>query len=229
LLDQQKKTNTKQEIEMTEENTGVPVTPPGTVKSRYFLPSGEVVEFFLYGNTTPDQIDNLIENALLLDSTADEKGLIPANQTAGAAAVQKAAQSKIAGVREGNEVFHCVSIDILPQADGRSKVEFYGDTYGQPRDKFPTTSSLWTPDKLQELLAPYYEFLQDTFGKAGTFSVDFNVEYYFSKKTNQAGNPYKNVAKIHPIEGGAEPVVAEKPAPPEPQAPPVNAQQDIPF
>jgi hypothetical protein len=204
------------------------VTRPGTVKSRYFLPSGEVVEFFMDGNTTPEQIDNLIENALLLDSTAGEKGLIPANQTAGAAAIQKSAQNKIAGVREGNEVFHCVSIDILPQADGRSKVEFYGDTYGQPRDKYATTSSLWTPDKLQELLLPYYDFQQDTFGVAGTFNMDCNVEYYFSKKTNQAGNPYKNVAKVHAIEGASPPSRAEKPAAPPPPPPP-PAQDEIPF
>lgn len=207
-----------------------PQTPPGTVKARYFLPSGQVDEFFFYGHTTPEQLDNLVANAVLFDEVAATAGLVPANQTAGAQAVQKAAQNKIAGVREGNEVFHCVSMDILPQADGRSKVMFFGDTYGQPRDKYATCSSLWSPDKLQEMIAPYYEFQQETFGKAATFSVDFNLEYYFSKNTNQAGNPYKNVSKVHAIEGGAPPAISEAPAaPPPPPEQPASAQQDIPF
>ena len=203
---------------------------PGTITQRYFLPTGEVTEFVIAGNTDPDQIDNMVANAVLLDEVAGKAGLVPANQGQGAQAITKAAQAKIAGVREGNEVFKCISMDITPQADGRSKVEFFGNEFRQPRDKWAICSSLWTPDKLQALIAPYFEFQQDTFNAFGTFDVEFNVEYYFSKNTNQEGNPYKNVSKIHAIEGAAPPVKAEKPVtePDQPPAP-VEAPEDIPF
>jgi hypothetical protein len=196
-----------------------------TMKQRFFLPNGQLVELFAYGDTTPEELENLVQNATLLDEIATGAGLIPANQTAGATAVSNAQTNAVETARPGNEVFKCVSIDILPQADGRSKVEFYGDDFKQPRNDYPTTSSLWTPDKLQELIAPYYEFQQDTFKMAGTFAVDMMVEYYFSKKTNQAGNPYKNVAKVHASEGAAPPVKA-----PEKKAEEaVSKQDEIPF
>lgn len=205
---------------------------PGTITQRYFLPNGEVTEFRIDGNTEPEQIDNLVANAILLDSVALGLGLVPANQTAGAQAVSKAQAASIPGVREGNEVFKCVSIDISPTPDGRSKVEFFGNGFKQPRDEWAICSSLWTPDKLQELIAPYYEFQQDTFTQFGTFDVEFNVEYYFSKNTNQKGNPYKNVSKIHAIEGAAPPAKATKPAPapaPETAQTAMEQPEDIPF
>ena len=43
---------------------------PGTSTQRYFLPTGEVAELRFNGDTTPEQLDNLVANALLLDSIA---------------------------------------------------------------------------------------------------------------------------------------------------------------
>ena len=72
---------------------------------------------------------------------------------------------------------------------------------------------------------PYYTFLPATFAHAGTFNVDFNVEYHESKKTNTKGNPYLDVDRITVAEGAVKPSRGEAPPPPSP----VSEPDDIPF
>jgi hypothetical protein len=212
------------------------LTPPGTLKVRYLLPSGTAVEFFIHGNTVPEQVDNLIQNGIMLDEAALEAGLISANQTAGGKAIASAGIEKLKQqfkVREGNELFHCVSIDVEPAREGKSKVAFFGDNFKQPRNDWPTTSLLLEPEQLQEALDPYYTFQLATFDKFGTFAVDFYVETYQSTNLNQYGNPYTNVSRggIYVLDDATPPAIAEKPEPPEkeekPDTPP--EPEDIPF
>lgn len=190
-----------------------------TFKARYATPAGTVVELVI--PLDADDVPALIEQALHIDTQALELGLIVANQ-------MLAQQAKVAGVkteREGNPVFHCVSMDVLPQADGRTKVALFGNTYKQPRDDFATVTMFWTPEELVEKFAPYHNFKADTFRMAGQFNVDFYVEWYESKKTNQAGNPYKNFSKIHVKDGAVAPTKAQAKAP----ASPAPQQDSIPF
>ena len=191
-----------------------------TAKFAMFTPEGLRVDYIIGDEDTPEQVEALVEGVKYFQEQALAAGNVIANQPQGATAVAKGTS--------GNEAFHCVRIDILPQSDGRTKVEFYGDTHKQPVDDFLTCSSLWTADKLQELIAPYFEFQQDTFGTAQSFSVDMTVEWKPSKNTNKAGNPYKNVARVLPA-GGGQPARVEKPQPAAPEAPPANSQEDIPF
>lgn len=214
-----------------------PTPNPSTARTRLIEPNGSVIDFQIQSDTPPEQIENLLSQAKYLVDKALELGFIPANQTQGKQAVAKQA----AGVKEGNGFFHCVSMDILPLTGGNAKVALFGDEHKQPRDDFATvTINNWAPEALQKALAPYYEFKLETFQRAVTFDVDFMVEWYPSSKINQAGNPYKNLARggIKPIEGGAAPAIAEAPAPPAPapsqpqsdgnwEMPP--EQQDIPF
>lgn len=216
---------------MTEEQvTEGLFTRPGWGKQRYIIASGSVVELSYDGNTTPEQLDNLVANALLLDEIALDAGLIPANQGQGARAVANAETNGLKekfGVRGENEVFHCISIDIEPKAEGKSKVSFFGNDYKQPRDDYARTSLLLTPEQLQEALAPYYEFQLGTFDKFGTFQVDFYVETYKSKHLNQNGNPYTNVARggIRALDDAALPELVEAPRKQERPTEP----EDIPF
>ena len=189
-----------------------------TAKFRLFSKSGNLVDFIVSDETTPEQVEALVEGVDYFEEQALAKGFVIANQTQGATAVAKGTS--------GNEAFHAVRMDIYAQTDGRTKVEFFGDTHKQPVDDFLTCSSLWTADKLQELIAPYYEFRQETFQTSQSFKVDMTVEYAFSEKTNKAGNPYKNVKRILPA-GGAPPERIEKPAPPVEE--PVSQPDDIPF
>lgn len=211
-----------------------------TMKSRYLLPSGNAQDFFLYVSTTPQEMENMVDNALLFDEIALSRGLLSANQRAGELAVQGAAVSALKeqfGVRPENEVFHCVSIDIEPKAEGKSKVSFYGDGHRQPRDDYATSSLLLLKEDLQAALAPYYKFKLETFEKFGTFAVDFYVETYKSTKLNRVGNPYTNVARggIKAVDGAAQPAPMKTPPPPEsknpemPMPPTDGTFDDIPF
>lgn len=196
-----------------------------TVKARYTTPAGTVQELIvpLSGDGSED-IDALIEQALHVDVRALELGLLVANPMVKAQAQNAQAQG-ITTQREGNPVFHCVSMDVLPQADGRTKVALFGNSFKQPRDDYATVTMFWKPEELVTKFAEYYEFKADTFRMAGQFNVDFYVEWYESNKTNKAGNPYKNFSKIHVKEGAEAPSKAEPVAPP----PAEPVQGDIPF
>jgi hypothetical protein len=210
-----------------------------TVKTRYLAPSGNAFEFFLYVNTTPEDMDNLVQNALEFENVALNGGFISANQTAGAKAIREnktGALKEQFGIRGENELHKIVSLDIDPQRDGRVKVSFFGDSFKQPRDDYASASLLLSPADMQEALAKYYKFKLGTFQKLGTFAVDFYVETYLSTKLNSAGKPYKNVPKggIHVAEGAAPPAISEFVPPPQQQEQPPQQEappepDDIPF
>ena len=208
---------------MDEKDTGN--ARPGTARQRYILPSATVTEITIDGNTTPEQIDNLIAQVLYLDGQALESKLIPANQVQGKAAQDK---SGVALTRDDNLVFHVVSMDVVPAANGKASVALFGDTHKQPRDDYATmTISNWKVEELKKIFLPYYEF---SFAKAVSLKVDFMVEYYNSSKLNTQGNPYKNFKALHVKDDAAAPELMEAPAPPPPVEPEVPApQDDIPF
>jgi len=187
-----------------------------TSKARYLTANGTVIELVIPLIASPDEVSALLEQAIYIDGVAVELGLLVANPMA-KGAVSQAQSAGVATEREGNPVFHCVSMDILPQADGRTKVALFGNTYKQPRDDYATVTMMWKPEELVEKFAEYYQFKADTFRMAGSFSVDFYVEWYESNKTNKAGNPYKNFSKIHVKEGALVPVKAQA----------VEAKQDV--
>jgi hypothetical protein len=208
-----------------------------TGKFRLLSPEGIAIEFFVFSDTTPEEVEGLLGQTQYTVEQALAAGFLVPNATAATKAVQGAKSDGMKeqfGVRDENELFHCVSLDIDPQRDGRVKVSFYGDSYKQPRDDYASASLLLSPADMQEALAKYYEFKQTTFQKIGTFSVDFYVETYLSSKLNNAGKPYKNVPKggIHVAAGAEAPVIAEAPAPPAPAPQPLPqgaAQDEIPF
>ncbi|MHC4370904.1 MAG: hypothetical protein ACYSW8_25115 [Planctomycetota bacterium] len=207
-----------------------------TSKFRLLSPEGIAVEFFSYSDTTPEEVESLVENNKYLIEKALEGGFLVPNATAATKAVQGAKADGMKerfGVRADNDLHKIVSMDVDPQRDGRVKVSFYGDSFKQPRDDYASASLLLAPSDMVEALSKYYTFQIATFQKIATFSVDFYVETYLSTKMNQNGKPYKNVPKggIHVAEGAAPPALAEAPAPPAPPPAeqPVAEQQDIPF
>lgn len=211
------------------------LTPPGTGKARYLLPSGTAGEFFIHGNTAPEQIDNLIQNLIELDRVALEAGLVSANMTAGKKTVADAVASKFKLKYDTNQIYHVVSLDILPQPGGKVKLAFFGDGFKQPRDDYAIVVNTMPIEWALNYLKPYYEFKPETMQKALTFSVDFYLEWYEQKdKLNSHGNPYKNISQVHVDEGAEPPALMEAPAPPppppqqEPELPPTEPD-DIPF
>jgi hypothetical protein len=214
----------------TPDPTTIPVSKVPTVKFRVLDPEfdGNTFDFFLYATTTDEEIYNLLDRAKRAGQIAKELDFSSANMVAGRKAMEERAKNEH-GFKlryDTNNLFHCVSIDILPQPGGVSQVHYFGNTYKKPRDDYFTVSSYGEPEKLQEILAPYYKFKRETFLQAGTFAVDFYCEWYNSNKMNSQGNPYKNLSQIHVAEGAEPPSRMEAPAPPKKEEP---KQQDIPF
>jgi hypothetical protein len=191
-----------------------------TYKARYTTNAGSVVELVI--PLDAEDIDALIEQALHIDTRALENGLLVANPMV-KGAVSQAQSAGIKTKRDGNPVFQCVSMDILPQADGRTKVALFGNTYKQPRDDYATVTMLFKPEELAEKFKEYYQFKVDTFRMAGKFNVDFFVEWYESTKVNNAGRPYKNFAGIHVKDGAQAPEKIEEQEVATPQP------DDVPF
>jgi hypothetical protein len=199
-----------------------------TVKLTYVTPQGNVAPFTIDENTSMEDIDKLLAMALVMDEQAIAKGLKVMGkklQAAGTAAVVPETP------RAGAQTMRCVSMDILPQPGRKVTVELYGDEFKQPRNDYATLflnaseGGRWDIAKLIELFSPYHTFLPATFTQAGTFNVDFTVEYHESSRTNSKGNPYLDVDRIIVAEGAKKPSRGEAPAPP----PPVEEPADIPF
>jgi hypothetical protein len=209
------------------------MTEVATARFALLNKDGVQVSFVVPAGTAPDSMENLIDDALYGVQTALEKGFIaPAATQAGKAV----ANAEMDGLKEAfgiwgdNELVKCVSIDILPQPGGRTKVEYYGNSHTpdpEGRDKYPTVTQVWEPAKLQETLESYYKFKLETFQKAGSFAVDFYVETYKSDRVSSSGKPYTNLSKIHVMEGAEPPAIMDTPAPPPPPEP--EMPDDIPF
>jgi hypothetical protein len=114
-----------------------------------------------------------------------------------------------------------------PDKDGKARgfIEFFGDDIKQPRNDYFTVKSMWTPDKLVELMSDVGNFTEQHFQQPGTYKLRAEVGYRLSSKLNSAGNPYKNVAAVRKIEGApAAQVEAVQEQPPLP-----DPTEDIPF
>ena len=219
---------------------GLPLEKVSTAKFRMLSPEGVAVEYFIFATTDPEEIENLIDQTGYAITQLQEAGSIVANAVAAGKSIAAAGASALKekfGIRDANELFHCISLDIDPQRDGRVKASFFGNDFKQPRDDYAQASLLLSPEDIQQALGKYHEFKLETLQKIGTFSVDFYVETYLSSKMNSKGKPYKNVPKggIHVADGREDPAIAVAPPPPQPPPPqppqPEAPQQpdDIPF
>lgn len=199
-----------------------------TAKFQMLDKNGVRVEAFIFATTTPEEIDNLVEQSGYAVQKFLEADYVPAqlNVTAKVKAGKEAVvSSKFKLKYDTNEIFHVVRLDVLPQPDGKVRLAFYGNSHKEPYDDFPTLSNTMPIEWAHNYLEPYYSFKNETFQRALTFSVDFWLEWYETKgKTNTQGNPYKNISQVHVEEGAAPPAIMEAPPPPQQEEP-----GDIPF
>ena len=204
------------------------------VRLTYVTPMGQIFPIDIAQEDDIETIGNLLSMVLVVDTLAQDKGLSIMGKKLETTPLgaKAAAPPKADGAREGNVLYKVVSIDILPKPDGQVQVAFFGNEFGQPRNMYATvfvnTHDKFPVESIQALLAPYHTFKLETFQKAGTYNVDFLVEYWETKdKVNSKGNPYKNVARIHVEDGAKKPSVGK--APPQPEGPPPSGPEDIPF
>ncbi len=208
------------------------------VRLTYVTPNGQIFPIDIAQEDDLETIDKLLSMVLIVDAKAQEKGMsiMGKKLETTPTGAKAAAPPKADGVREGNILYKVVSIDILPKPNGQVQVAFFGDDFAPgARNRFATlfvdAHESYPVEKLRALLAPYHQFKLETFKMAGTYNVDFIVEYYETEKVNSKGNPYKNVVRIHVKDGAKKPSVGQAPAPQPDQAPSDGAIQpsDIPF
>jgi hypothetical protein len=84
-------------------------------------------------------------------------------------------------------------VKVLPQPDGKSKVEFWN-----PGRKYAELNIVMMPDKVAKMFSDGTgaAWTLDHFNKAGLYNVNLSVTWVPSKNVDSKGVPYKNVAKI---------------------------------
>ena len=89
--------------------------------------------------------------------------------------------------QSSENVMVCEQMDVLPQPDGRVKIEFYqaGHRYADIQGVLPVDG--WT------------KILNDidvNLAAAGKYSGKFEITWKASSKTNSKGVPYKNITNV---------------------------------
>jgi hypothetical protein len=86
-----------------------------------------------------------------------------------------------------------VYMEVLPQADGKTEVKFFGNDKKQPHNQYPDVySKRMAQDHVKAM--PFLD--PNIFGRAGNYAVSLVLGYTLSAKTNAKGNPYKDVQYI---------------------------------
>lgn len=86
-----------------------------------------------------------------------------------------------------------VYIEVLPQADGKTEVKFFGNDKKQPHNQYPDVySKRVAADHIKNM--PFLD--SAIFSKAGNYTVSLVLGYTLSAKTNAKGNPYKDIQYI---------------------------------
>lgn len=93
----------------------------------------------------------------------------------------------------GPESIIATRLVVVPQAEGKSKIEFYADGH-----KFPDLSVTRKLAELRNMLRLVGEWTDAHLSAAGDYGVKYRVEYTLSSKLNSKGNPYKDIAGVHP-------------------------------
>lgn len=89
-----------------------------------------------------------------------------------------------------------VYMEVLPQADGKTEVKFFGNDKKQPHNQYPDVySKRMAQDHVKAM--PFLD--PNIFGKAGNYTVSLVLGYTLSVKTNAKGNPYKDVQYIKQV------------------------------
>lgn len=99
---------------------------------------------------------------------------------------------------DGGGIIIANKINIVPRADGRVSIEFYGAGH-----KYYDLMRICTPEQAVELLRPVGGFTVEHMGKAQVYDKGVNLEIKWlpSERLNSAGNPYKNIFSIRNLNG----------------------------
>ncbi len=95
-------------------------------------------------------------------------------------------------------VFRIVAMDVLPRADGRVDLKFFGNDKKQPRNQYPDITWTIAPETACEKLATVGGFMPEHLAKAQTYNLPCKLHWVNSDKLNRNQVPYKNVVSFEP-------------------------------
>lgn len=89
---------------------------------------------------------------------------------------------------------HAVKLEITPDAEDKVTLKWYAGGH-----KYPDIYTTRTTEKILELLRSTGEDWTIThLSKVGSYTVNHDIRYLNSEKTNSKGNPYKDIVEIRP-------------------------------
>jgi hypothetical protein len=89
--------------------------------------------------------------------------------------------------------FPIVSLDITPKADGKVKLDFFGNDKKTPRNQYASITWVTTPENAIQKLFPVAAFTLAQLSAAGQFSLACRLYWVNAANLNKNGVPYKNV------------------------------------
>ncbi len=97
-------------------------------------------------------------------------------------------------------IFNIVAMDVMPQADGRVVLKFFGNDKKQPRNQYPDITWTIAPETACEKLAPLGGFMPEHLSKAQTYNLPCKLHWVNSEKLNRNQQPYKNIVSFEPLQ-----------------------------
>lgn len=111
-----------------------------------------------------------------------------------AAAVTAPAEDQTPGVLHS---YHVVSVLVTPQANGKTKVEFFGNDKKLPVNEYSFLSYINTPDGCATLFKTLGPWTAQHFSVASRYdTLNVTADWEYSTKRSSRGTPYKNVVGL---------------------------------
>lgn len=95
-------------------------------------------------------------------------------------------------------ILHIVAMDIVPRADGKVELKFFGNDKKSPRNQYADLSWVTQADKAVEKLLPIAGFTVAHFAAAASYELKCKLIWTPSDKLNRNNVPYKNVDHFEP-------------------------------
>lgn len=161
-------------------------------------------ERFGFSSHQPNLIPKLAPAAVSVSASAPAVPGAPVVPGANAASSVPGSNGGSSAPVDSIQQFNCAFMKVLPQSNGKTKIEFYGNDRKQPRNEFPTLVIQNTP---QALAAAFKnnspEWTDAHFTSAWETAVNFPVAWKYGKvNENSKKEPkdrYKDFVAVYPF------------------------------
>jgi len=120
---------------------------------------------------------------------------VAASESAPVDAPTPAPTPSAAPAQNGGEAYavRAVMWEVLPDAEGKVQIKFYGNDKKQPHNQYPDVYATKTPEAWAAMM-PFIG--AEAWQRVGKYNTPLIVRYVLSDKLNSKGNPYKNLTAV---------------------------------